>query len=505
VLFFAVHMRYPGRLLTAVTALAAVGPGVSPPAQARDYDPERIHALPELRQDLKLLRRALEEAHPSLYWYTPERELQAAFDVAAQALERPGAPGMTERQFYNLLAPAVTLVRDGHTTLDMSLAHDRWADARPWVYLPFSLLIEGDRLVVLANRSTDPSIQPGDQLVEINGRRVPSLLAAARSRISPEGFGETWRDFQLGFGGFKRFLAQNLGLTPPFVLGVLKRDGRRIAVTASPLTAVDGAPGTMPAAGPPPPRPDLSFRLLDGGAALLTINGFHYKRPEAAHLEIFQQIRESRVEHLIIDLRENNGGNADLAVDLTRYLIDRPFRFIAASWAKLRHPEAPSFARHLDARTTQLLIDHNSYHHREGTRYYFDNDALDVKQPNCRHGFHGAVYLLTSGRTFSAGSLFVASLRALRKVTVIGQETGGGEVGFSAGINQKLTLPHTRLRLGLPLFRLLSASTAPNRGRGVMPDHPIQYTWREKVAGRDLEMEKALELIATPTATAAVN
>jgi hypothetical protein len=496
-------MRYPARLSTALTALTALVTVATPAtAQTRSYDPARIHSIADLKRDFQLLRNALEEAHPSLTWYTPERELQAAFNVAAQALAGPDGPGMTERQFYNLLAPAVTLIRDGHTTLEMSLDHERWADSRPWTFLPFSLLIDRDRLFVLANRSTEPSIQPGDELVEINGREVVSLLAAARSRISPEGFGETWRDFQLEFGGFKRFLAQNLGLTPPFFIDVLKRNGRNIKVTVSPLTAVEGAPGMVAASGPPPPGPDHSFRLLDGATALLTINGFRYPNPEKVHREIFQQLMDRRVEHLIIDLRENHGGNAELAVDLTRYLIDRPFRFFSASWAKLRHPEAPSFARHLDRKTSQLLIDHNRYRRREGARYYFDNDALGVHQPNCRHGFHGSVYLLTSGRTFSSASLLVASLKALRNVTVIGQETGGGEAGCSGGINQTLTLPHTRLRLRLPLFRLLSASTAPNRGRGVMPDYPIRYGWREKVAGRDLEMEKALELIGTPRVAA---
>jgi hypothetical protein len=503
-------MRYPARLSTAPAALltlatlATLATLVSPAAaQTRAHDPTRVHPIADLKRDYQLLRNALEEAHPSLSWYTSERELQTAFKVAAQALAVPDGPGMTERQFYNLLAPAVTLIRDGHTTLEMSQEYERWADSHPWTFLPFSLLIDRDRLFVLANRSTEPSIQPGDELVEINGREVPSLLAAARSRISPEGFGETWRDFQLEYGGFKRFLAQNLGLTPPFVLGVVKRNGRNSKVTVSPLTAVDGAPGMVLPAGPPPPRPDQSFRLLDGATALLTINSFRYANHETIHREIFQQLMDRRVEHLIIDLRENNGGNADLAVDLTRYLVDRPFRFFSASWARLRHPEAPSFARHLDPKTTQLLIDHNRYHHREGARYYFENAALGVHQPNCRHGFHGSVYLLTSGRTFSSASLMVASLKALRNVTIIGQETGGGEAGCSGGINQTLTLPTTRLRLRLPLFRLLSASTTPNRGRGVMPDYPIKYGWREKVAGRDLEMEKALELIGTPRVAAA--
>jgi C-terminal processing protease CtpA/Prc len=452
-------------------------------ASAQGYDPARRYPVDQLKQDLALLRGALEEAHPSLHWYVPEFELEAAFDRASAALVRP----MTERELHSLLAPVVTLVRDGHTALDVSQALEEWVGSRRWPYLPFSLWLDRDQLNVLNNASSDPSIQPGDRLLEVNGLATASLVSTARQLVSGDGFGETWRDFHLNFGSLRRVAAHNLDITEPFTVTLQRPDGRRYTTTVT---------RAKPGDGPPPRKPPHDFRVLDDGAALFTINGFGYPDAAAVHVPVFKEVAARNVRHLIIDLRENSGGNGDLVVDLMRYLVDRPFRLLAGSWARLRRPDRPSFARHLDARTTKQLQDNNRFIRSEGGRHHFDNDALGVKQPSPQYPYRGAVYLLTSGRTFSSASLFVASLKAQRKVTVIGEETGGGEAGFSAGINQRVTLPHTRLRLRLPLFRLMSASTAPNRGRGVMPDHAIHYGWREKLAGKDLELARALELVA---------
>jgi hypothetical protein len=365
-------MRHPCRA-AAATLILLLSPGGTLDAAAGAYDPQRTFSVEQQRRDFTLLREALEEAHPSLYWYTPEREIEAAFDGAWQALSGEGARPRTERELFQLLAPAVTLIRDGHTSLEMSRAYGDWADLQPWSFLPFSLAIENDRLYVVSNGSSDPGIAPGDQLVEIAAQPTAGLLAAARAQLSADGFSETWRDFQLIFGSLKRFLAQDRGLAPPFALGVLKPDGRRLATR---VTRAPSAPG-----GPPPPSPAHAFRLMDGDTALLAINRFSYDDPDAVHRPVFKQLAEQKVQHLIIDLRENTGGNADLAVDLMRYLVDRPFQMITSSWARLRHPENPTFAKHLDRRTRKLLLDNNRYHHTRGGQHHFDNDAVGSSSP----------------------------------------------------------------------------------------------------------------------------
>jgi hypothetical protein len=159
----------------------------APPAGAAPYDPQRRYQPAQLQEDVRLLRGALEEAHPGLNWYTSARDLDQAFDDAQAALTRP----MTERELHGLLAPVVTLIRDGHTGLEMSAAHDAWSDRQDVAFLPFGLWLEGDELYVVRNASSDPSIQPGDRLLEVNGIPASKLVATARGLTSTDGFNET--------------------------------------------------------------------------------------------------------------------------------------------------------------------------------------------------------------------------------------------------------------------------------------------------------------------------
>ena len=82
-------------------------------------DPFRKFPVKALQADFRLMRRALEEVHPSLYWYMPKDTLDAVFDRALRAIDHP----LTEQEFINLLYLAICQIRCGHTQLEHSTAY----------------------------------------------------------------------------------------------------------------------------------------------------------------------------------------------------------------------------------------------------------------------------------------------------------------------------------------------------------------------------------------------
>ena len=64
-----------------------------------------------LQEDLIILRKVLEEAHPGLYRYTNKKSLDARFDHSFRMLNRE----MTEREFYKIVASIVSAIKDDHT------------------------------------------------------------------------------------------------------------------------------------------------------------------------------------------------------------------------------------------------------------------------------------------------------------------------------------------------------------------------------------------------------
>jgi C-terminal processing protease CtpA/Prc len=103
--------------------------------------------------------------------------------------------------------------------------------------------------------------------------------------------------------------------------------------------------------------------------------------------------------------------------------------------------------------------------------------------------------VLVDGGTFSAASNFTASLRAQRRITVIGQETGGAEAGCNGGTISDLELPETHLVLQLPHFQMLTACPSPQLGRGVCPDIEVVPTPRQVATRTDAVLNQLPALL----------
>ncbi len=140
----------------------------------------------------------------------------------------------------------------------------------------------------------------------------------------------------------------------------------------------------------------------------------------------------THTDALIIDLRNNGGGDAGASTLLASYLFD----------------------------TRTHLGD---FYYRQGNRIE-QRWSLDVV-PGLRYGQRKDVYILTSKDSFSAAEDFAYLLKNLKRATVVGETTGGGA---NAGADVRL-LPH--FAAFMPLSRLVSPITKTNwEGVGVTPD-----------------------------------
>lgn len=135
---------------------------------------------------------------------------------------------------------------------------------------------------------------------------------------------------------------------------------------------------------------------------------------------------------LIIDLRNNGGGDAAAVTLLASYFFDK---------------------------RVQL----NDFYYREGNRNE-QRWSADVV-PGLHYGGTKPVYVLTSKDTFSAAEDFTYAIKNLKRATVIGETTAGGA---NQGDDKRL-LPN--FSVFVPLGRAISPITKTNwEGVGVMPD-----------------------------------
>src|SRR5207249_12132861 len=109
--------------------------------------------------------------------------------------------------------------------------------------------------------------------------------------------------------------------------------------------------------------------------------------------------------------------------------------------------------------------------------------------------FEGSGYVLTNGLTSSVSSLFCNAVKGQSNVTLVGEETGGGWYSNSGIMIPVIILPNTKLRVRLPMFRLVQYHHVPTKGTGVIPDVYVGPTVESTKNNTDRKMEAVKQMI----------
>ena len=180
-----------------------------------------------------------------------------------------------------------------------------------------------------------------------------------------------------------------------------------------------------------------------------------------------------------------------MACNLLAYLLDKPF-----TYEFKRKKGKVTFRKYMT--DSKLLIGLMPWGFSFIAHKTQRNDSLCYKvvtNPRRNYHFKGTIFVLTNAGTFSAASFVAAYLKKLTPAILIGQETGGNEIGTNAMLFAFLTLPETKILLRLPLYRISHGLSIEHTGKGVMPAIEINYTVADKLAKIDKELEKIYDLL----------
>ena len=476
-------------------------PGCKTPADA--YSPFKKLPADLLKEDLAVLRGALTDLHPSLNEYAGREEVDSVFEKSVDVVE----DSMTESRFaYRVIAPVLSRIRCGHTSLSLS---DRYTRSMRGVRLPsFPLHVKtwGDTMVVtrvLGNR--DSTVGKGDLLNSIDGLGPAQLKAVMSSYLSADGFNQTLNEIRLSTA-FPYYHRNVFGLREEYTVGFRDSLGRERVVSVKCHvpgmdTALDasGKGRTPPRQTPGPPRvkrrPDHSLKFeSDIGAAIMDIPSFERSASlKAFYRKAFREIERRGFRNLVIDIRNNGGGRLDSEVGLVRYLKPEPFR-VADTAAAVSRNLGVSGRYIQGAFWNETILRLMTSKEGDGTyrlRYW----ERHLYKPKKHRFFDGNVYILTGGPTFSAAALFAGTLKGQPNVTIVGEETGGGAYSNNGLLIPTLRLPNSGIKVRIPLFRLVPDVNAKRDGRGVQPDVLVRPTLESVRSGMDRKMQVVRRLI----------
>lgn len=469
---------------------------------SKRFNPDKKYAPQELKEDYTLLRNILEENHPSLYWYTSKDSLDRFFDNGYTQLN----DSLTEPQFKTHISYVLSKIRCGHTSAAYSKKFLHYIDTVKPTQFPLSIKLWKDSAVVYENLNRrDTVLKRGTLIRAIDGRPISFYRDSMFQFLSSDGYNTTYKYQALSNrGGFGAWYRNVFGLKDNFEITYTDTLGQDQMVN---IPLYDPAQDTSKRKHPALFKklttkerkrlrlPSVNNLRIDTASrtAIFTIgtfsNGNHYRRLVKT---TFRKLKRQHIQQLILDVRNNGGGNVENSTLLTKYIVDRKFKLADSLYAVNKRSSYGKYIRHYFR--NRLFMTVMSKKRKDGL-YHFGYFERHFFKPKRRYHFDGDVYLITGGNSFSATALLANVLKGQQNVTIVGEETGGASYGNTAWLIPDATLPHTGVRFRLPLFRLVMDNNAPKIGHGIYPDVEARPTLTDIRVGVDPKLAKAFDLI----------
>lgn len=238
----------------------------------------------------------------------------------------------------------------------------------------------------------------------------------------------------------------------------------------------------------------LKLKFFENNVALLKINSFsgfpiigkcingnHYKKA-------LKEIEERNTQTLIIDLRNNTGGDALSGYRLVSHFINATHKVI------IKHHKGEMFKYATFKSKIGLTLNPLLGNLFSGRIPQFKDRKSYVKIKPRERIYKGRVMVLTNGLTLSTASNVASLFKYKTNAILIGEETGGGENLLNAYVFQKIKLPNSKIKIQIPQYRV-NLGLVNNTGSGVIPDKEISPDFQNLVNGDDWMLNEILLII----------
>jgi hypothetical protein len=470
-------------------------------------------------EDLEFLVRLVDRVHADPYRFQPRE----AFEAERRRVAETMPASLSKRDLCLRLSRVLAVLDDGHTEIGCdSLTLSEWrraADASPpetqriLRFAPFIRLDDQQHLTVGWHNGA-PGLDPGDRILRVNDQDADALLAAWASEISHDT--DAGRRAQVA-RGFRVYLALH-GIDAPYRLTVAPPGGpsRDVTIAGDPVNyqfldappAAVRSPVTEVVLPPVPPtvfkpiqlkNAFFEYRIIEPDIAYMNFfsifDGFDtVSRFRKAVDRMFELVAADRPRVLIIDVRENGGGEDSAAEALLRHLTEKRFRLLTSVELK-RSKEVKDFINSMIRAPFRWL--RLPYLDSE-VRQYFNGDAGTLspplerplkEHPRAKPFFTGPVCVLTGARTYSAGVEFAEAVKTFGLATIVGEETGGQPNSFGNGF--PFLLPRSRLSVNIATARGVRANGDLTDFSPVVPDIVVRTTAADIRRGFDPVLERA--------------
>ena len=433
--------------------LIVVCPGI---IAYEENEKPRLFTIEELKADFQQMSELMEKVHSILYKFTDRPTFNQFVKDQFAKIDKP----MSLTEFYKILSPVLARIGCGHSSLWLPKGYWKNASAK---LMPLRLVfLDGKAYVWRFYRKVE-GIPEGIEILSINGKPIPEILNALKANISADGYMDSRKLYkinqapsffyglQFGFPDKFRFVFRLSAQSEP----------QSFERTPVDLKTVEDAEAEINTTEFNPLDFTIDLKILDqSDTAVLTIRSFvYYEHPEKFNDfidEAFAKINRLNIKNLLLDLRNNGGGNPFCTSHLFSYLIPEPLPYFAEEYGKYARLASPI--------------------------------------PPAKKAFNGRLIVLINGGCFSSTPHLCALLKYHKIGTFVGTEAGATYT--CNGAAQEIKLSHTGFIAVVNRRSYAAAVNGFPDDRGILPDHIVMPRIEDLVQGRDAQKEYALQLIA---------
>lgn len=460
------------------------------------YNTNKTYSVEQVLQDIDYAEKYLIKFHPDPFRYITKDSLHAFVLRVKSSIDKP----QTQMQIRFYLKQIVAKIGCGHSDVASSKEYEKAIQTLNRPVLPLNLfIVDTNKLFVLNNLSKekkDSVILAGDEIISIDERPVKTILKRMSSIYTTDGYNETYKKQGMRYDWFKYFYSFSYGFKNSYTAQVKHCNGQVITYTFSAMSSKDDTLFM--------PKKDTVIAIQktkkltyyhynkDSTIAVIDINSFGGSHWRRFMRRSFKEIKKHNVKHLVIDLRDNGGGQIVKGMNFLSYLIHKPIALPFDRKPNLM-PLNPKWKASFGTRITPILFCATPIFgiHKGRWRHYF------FALPKIRNAYKGNLYVLINGKSFSMSGVVASYLKYKAKAIVIGEETGGNVRGSNAVISGKAVLPNTKIRVLIPMYHIYHNVKTENDGHGIMPDYPTHYDSNSILKAEDLDLMKVLKIKET--------
>lgn len=427
----------------------------------------------QLKEDINLLKKKIQTLHPNLYLYSSKDIIDNCFDSLYLTVKE----SLTELVFYRHITIISSIIKDGHSIILPSSNTTSFHNENS-LFFPFKLKLISGSLFVEMVLTDSTTISEGSEILSINGIGTNKMLKELMERQVRDGYNETYPAWIID-NYFREFYSYIFGHPDEFRIEYKSNDIRRSTIVKAlkkdRINANKIIRYPLKINVRKPKEGILFTENLQGNVATLTIKDFHkevledeYKQDFRKEIKrAFGQLHQTGIQNLILDLRNNQGGDVEYGVYLLSFLLQEDFTYID-QYSKVA--AGPDF---------QLIK----------TR----GEATGVHHP-AASTFKGQLYVLINGGSFSNSGIVSTILKKYNRAIFIGTETGGNNKVLAGDVTE-YNLPNTKIHFEIPTRRYMLRESLPLTGHGTIPDYEIPDNINDVLANKDTQMDFALKII----------